>query len=252
MQSLEIFSTPWILASCAVLFAAFVRGLSGFGFALILAPLLLLLLNPVAVVVTNLFLGFFSHIGIVLWSLKRIELKRIYPMLASSLLGIPLGVCIINVAAPSLLKIVIGAVIIAFAIPMATGFRRTINNERLGSGIAGFLSGILASSTSLGGPPIVLFMHNQGWSKQAIHPSLAAYFMLLTTFALIALYVSNQVHVETIATAASLLPAMLIGVIVGVRTFDRTDSRLFQRLSIAIVIGAGILGILSGTGILSR
>ncbi len=252
MQSLEIFSTPWILASCAVLFAAFVRGLSGFGFALILAPLLLLLLNPVAVVVTNLFLGFFSHIGIVLWSLKRIELKRIYPMLASSLPGIPLGVCIINVAAPSLLKIVIGAVIIAFAIPMAIGFRRTINNERLGSGIAGFLSGILASSTSLGGPPIVLFMHNQGWSKQAIHPSLAAYFMLLTTFALIALYVSNQVHVETIATAASLLPAMLIGVIVGVRTFDRTDSRLFQRLSIAIVIGAGILGILSGTGILSR
>jgi uncharacterized membrane protein YfcA len=95
-------------------------------------------------------------------------------------------------------------------------------------------------------------MHNQGWSRQAIHPGLAAYFMLLTTFALIALYVSNQVHVETIATAASLLPAMLIGVIVGVRTFDRTDSRLFQRLSIAIVIGAGILGILSGVGILSR
>ncbi len=76
--------------------------------------------------------------------------------------------------------------------------------------------------------------------------------MLLTTFSLIALYVSNQVHVETIVTAASLLPAMLIGVIVGVRTFDRTDSRLFQRLSMAIVIGAGILGILSGTGILSR
>ena len=252
MQSLEIFSTPWILASCAVLFAAFVRGLSGFGFALILAPLLLLLLNPVAVVITILFLGFFSHIGVVLWSLKRIELKRIYPMLASSLLGIPLGVWIISVIAPSLLKIVIGAVIITFAIPMAIGFRKTISHERLGGGIAGFLSGMLATSTGLGGPPLVLFMHNQGWPKQAIHPSLAAYLLFLTTFSLMALYVSNQVHVETVVTAASLLPTMFIGVIVGVRTFDRTDSRLFQRLSIAIVIGAGILGILSGVGILSR
>ena len=33
MQSLEIFSPIWIFTLCAVLFAAFLRGLAGFGFA---------------------------------------------------------------------------------------------------------------------------------------------------------------------------------------------------------------------------
>lgn len=116
MQSLEIFSTPWTLAFCAVIIAAFVRGLSGFGFALILAPLLLMILDPVTVVVTNLFLGVLSHVFVVLWSVKLIDLRRILPMLVSSLLGIPIGAWIISITAQSILKIVIGVIIIIFAI----------------------------------------------------------------------------------------------------------------------------------------
>ena len=36
MHSLDVFSVSWVLASCAVLFAAFIRGVAGFGLALIL------------------------------------------------------------------------------------------------------------------------------------------------------------------------------------------------------------------------
>jgi uncharacterized membrane protein YfcA len=209
-----------------------------------------MLLDPVNVVVTTLFLGFFSHLGIVLWSRKSVELRRISPLLLGSLLGIPLGAWIITITPQPVLKILIGAVIIAFAVPAALGIHRTVHHERLGGGLAGFLSGILASSTSLGGPPVVLFMHGQRWPKQTIHPSLATYFLWITAFSLIALGVSRQVHAGAIVTAASLLPAMLIGIIAGMRTFYKTDSRLFRQLTIAVVIGAGALAILSGAGIL--
>jgi len=250
VHSLEIFSTPWIFALCAVLFAAFVRGLAGFGFALILAPLLLLILDPIVVVIINLFLGLLSHIVVVLWSLREVNLRRISLMIASSLLGIPLGAWIISVIAPHIMKIVIGAVIICFAIPISVSFRKSFTSGKLTSGLAGFLSGILASSTSLGGPPVVLVMHSQNWTKRKILASLAAYFTFLNLFSLLALSISGQMHVEILVTAASLVPAMLIGVRLGMMVFYRTDSRLFRFLSMFIVICAGILAVISGLGIL--
>ena len=249
MQSLEIFSPIWILALFAVLFAAFIRGLAGFGFALILAPILLLILNPVAVVVINLSLSLLSNIVVVIHSFARIDFKRVLPMALSSLLGIPLGVWIISVVASSILKIVIGAVIICFAVLVASGFRKTFAGERLSSSIAGFFSGLLSSSTSLGGPPVVLLMHSQEWPKEIIHPSLAGYFLFLGCCSLGALSLSGQVHTETVVTAASLAPALVVGTGLGTVAFHRVNTRFFRALSVAIIICTGLLGVISGLGL---
>lgn len=249
MHSLEIFSTTWVLALCAVFFAAFVRGLAGFGFALVLAPILLLILSPATVVVINLFLSMLSHILVVLHSFVRMDFKRVLPMALSSLLGIPLGVWIISVVAPSIMKIFIGAVIICFAALVAFGFRKTFAGERLSSCIAGFFSGILSSSTSLGGPPVVLFMHSQEWPKEIIHPSLAGYFIFLGFCSLVALSLSGQVNAETIITAASLAPTLLIGTGLGMIVFKRVNAHLFRIISVAIIICAGLLSVISGVGL---
>lgn len=251
MQSLEIFSTSWIFVCCTVLFASFIRGLTGFGLALILAPILLLILNPVSVVVINVFLALLSNVLVLLRSSARINFRRVIPMALSSLLGIPLGVWIIIVIAPTILKIFVGAIIIGFAVPTAIGSHKTFVREREASCIAGFFSGIFSSSTSLGGPPIVIFMHNQNWPKEIIHPSLAAYFMFLGCCSLGALSLAGQVNAEMITTAASLAPATLVGIILGMIMFRRVNARFFRGLSVSIIICAGLISIVSGLGIFS-
>lgn len=251
MLSLEIFSPTWILILGAVLLAAFIRGLAGFGFALVLASVLLLILNPVAVVVINLLLTLLSNIVVIVHSHARIDYKRVLPIALSSLLGIPLGVWIISVVATSTLKIFIGTIIISFALLVASGFRITFTGERLSSGLAGFFSGILSTSTGLGGPPVVLLMQSQHWPKEIIHPSLAGYFMFLGLFSLGALALSGKVYAETIITAASLAPALLAGTGLGMIVFQRVNARFFRAFSLAIVICAGLLGVISGLGLLS-
>ncbi len=248
MHSLDIFSVSWVLALCAVFFAAFVRGMAGFGFALILAPILILILNPASVVVVTLLLGLLSNILVLSFSLKKVNLKKILPMVTSSLLGIPLGAWIITVAAPSTLKILIGGVTVSFAVPLAIGFSKAFTREKLACGISGFLSGVLSSSTSLAGPPVVIFMHNQNWQKDIIHPSLAAYFLFTCSFSLVALSALGLIDAQLIVSAASLAPALLIGLGLGIIAFRRIHARYFRWLSMAIVICAGILGILSGLG----
>ncbi len=249
MQSLAIFGTTWILILLLVLFAAFIRGLAGFGFALVLAPVLLLVLSPAAVVVINLFLALLSNIVVIVHSFAHIDFRRILPMMLSSLLGIPLGVWIISAVSPSILKIFVGALIICFAVLVASGFRITLAGERLSAGAAGFFSGVLASSTSLGGPPVVLLMQSQRWRKEVIHPSLAGYFLFLGAASLTALAVSGQVTGEMVLTVASLAPALLAGTGLGVFVFQRVNARFFRLLSIIIIICAGLLGIVSGLGV---
>jgi len=249
MHSLDVFSVSWVLASCAVLFAAFVRGVAGFGFALVLAPILLLILSPKSVVVVNLLLGLLSNILVLRYGFRNVYLKRIIPIAASSLLGIPLGIWIITVIVPSSLKVLIGGVTVFFAIPLALGFTKAFTRERLACSVSGFLSGILLTSTSLGGPPVVLFMHNQNWSKEAIHSSLAAYFLFACSCSLIALSAAGLIDAQIIMSAATLVPALLIGIGLGMVTFRRINPRFFRGFTIAIVICTGILGILSGLGV---
>lgn len=248
---MDIFSISWALTLCAVFFAAFIRGVTGFGLALILAPILLLILTPANVVVVNLFLGLISNILVLFYSFKKVDLKKILPMLIGSSLGIPLGAWIIILIAPATLKILIGGVTVSCAVLLALDFSRTLHREKLGSSVAGFLSGVLSSSTSLGGPPVILFMHNQNWQKDVIHSSLAVYFLFACFWSLIALYMSGLVDTQIIVEAASLTPALLSGVGLGIMFFRRINARYFRHLSIVIVLCAGILGILSGLGILS-
>ena len=250
MVDLDIFSASWFLAFGAVFFAATVRGTTGFGFALVLAPILLLLLEAKSVVVIDLLLGALGNIVVVVTSLRNIRWRWIRPMLAGVVLGIPLGVFTISAISSSALKVMIGAVVLVFAIPLALGFTRAFRHEKPVAGLAGFTGGFLASSTSLGGPPIVLFMHNQGWHKEAIHPSLAACFLLMTSGSLVGLLISGLVSRPTVLTAASLAPALLIGTGVGMVAFRRINERLFRTLSVVIILGAGIAAVLSGLGVI--
>ena len=249
MHALDIFSLQWFLALAAVLIAALVRGTAGFGLALVLAPILLFVLEPKSVVVVCLILGVLSHIMVLGSAYRRLELRRILSMTAGSLIGIPLGVLVITVISPSALKVLIGAVIVFFAVPLAIGFTRTFQREKRIAVVAGFLSGVLNGSTSLGGPPVVLFMHNQQWPKELIHPSLAAYFLVVSLFTLLGLSIAGLVDIPLVVTAVSLAPAMLVGVGIGMLAFRKINERFFRMLSIAIVFCSGILAILSGLGI---
>ncbi len=250
MVELDIFSATWYLVFGAVFFAAVVRGTTGFGFALVLAPILLLLLEAKSVVVIDLLLGLLASIVVVVTSLRNIRWRWITPMLAGVVLGIPLGVLTIIAISPSALKVMIGVVVLVFAIPLALGFTRAFRREKPVAGLAGFASGFLAGSTSLGGPPLVLFMHNQDWDKEAIHPSLAACFVLMASGSIVGLLIAGLVSASSVLTAASLAPALLIGTVVGMVAFRRINERVFRMLSVVIILGAGVVAVLSGVGVI--
>lgn len=250
MQGIDLFSATWYLTIAITLFAAFIRGISGFGFALVFAPIMLLIMEPKSVVVVNLFLGLSSNIVVLVSGFKNLHFRRLIPLIIGCLAGIPLGLLIISVVSQSTLKILIGSVTVVFAILFFLKLTPRFKNEKPASTVAGFLSGVLTSSTSLGGPPVVLFMHTQDWQKDTIHPALSAYFMFSTISSLIGLAITGVINTKILLTTASLVPALIIGVLIGVQAFKRVNERIFRLISIFVIVGTGIVAVLSGLGII--
>lgn len=249
MNSLELFSLPWFLALAAVMFACFLRGVTGFGQNLVLAPILVLLIEPRAVVVTNLILAITSSLLLLPYVKRHFKPGKVLPLAAGALAGIPLGTLCIKVIDASALKVLIGGLTVAFAIPIALGTTLTFRRQRLASIIAGLVSGAVNASTSLGGPPLVLFMYSQKWAKELSYASLAIALLGISGLSLVALALSGLVDSGTTLGALSLLPALAIGLFIGTRVFSRMNVRAFRLLGIGVVIVSGIVGVLSGMGI---
>ena len=76
-------------------FAATVAGITGFGYGLVSVPLLMLALPPkvvVPAVTTHIFL---VSLLILLEVIKKVDLRRIWPLMVTGLMGLPLGVFVL-------------------------------------------------------------------------------------------------------------------------------------------------------------
>jgi hypothetical protein len=250
MYELYFLSYSWFLAVGALLFAAFIRGVTGFGLSLIFTPIMILIMDPKAAIPVNLLLAQLSNIVVLASCFRKVNIKRLLPMFAGSLMGVLVGVFIIIIISAAILKILIGCMTILFSILLVFKLTPRFTNERLASCVAGFLCGMLTTSVGFGGPPVMLFMHTQKWPKEEIYPSLSAFFLISTGASLIGLSLSGLVTTHILLTSASLVPGLVIGVFLGMLAFKKVNDSFFRILSVMVIIGAGVLAVLSGLGIM--
>ena len=250
MLGLDFLSYSWFLAIGALLFAAFIRGATGFGLSLIFTPFMILIMDTKAAIPVILLLSQLSNIVVLASCFRKVNIKRLLPMFAGSLLGVPVGVFIIIIISAASLKILIGGMTILFSILLVLKLTPRFTNERLASGIAGFLCGMLTTSVGIGAPPVMLFMHTQKWPKEEIYPSLSAFFLISTGAALIGLSLSGLVTPHILLTSASLVPGLVIGMFLGMLVFKHVNESYFRILSVLVIMGAGVLAVLSGLGII--
>jgi hypothetical protein len=251
MNGLDFLSHSWLLAIGALLFAAFIRGATGFGLALVLTPFMILIMDPKAAIPVILLLAQLSNVLVLASCFRKVKIQRLLPMFAGSLLGVPVGVFIIIIISAAILKIAIGGMTILFSILLVFKLTPRFSNERVASCIAGFLCGMLTTSAGLGGPPVILFMHTQKWPKEEIYPSLSAFFLISTGASLIGLSLSGLLTYHILLTSASLVPGLVTGVFLGMLAFKYVNESYFRILSVLVVILAGALAVLSGLGIMN-
>ena len=132
------------------------RGFSGFGSALVMAPLFALVLGPVPAVLLTLSLDLVATLTLASGALRLTPWPTVAPIALAGFATIPLGGYLLVVVDAEVMRRVIAIMLVVAALIMLSGWRYR-GRRGTGPGIAvGRLSGLINGATGMGGPRAVL------------------------------------------------------------------------------------------------
>lgn len=231
------------LGVAAALVAGFVRGLAGFGLAILLVPVFALAVTPAEAVVTGNCLGFLISATTLRGQIAATE-RSAWVIAGVAVLSIPLGVFALAAVTPPVARLLIALVAIAAFVAMLLPPRphdRPARGETVATGIA---SGVLTGFAGMPGPPVVPFYLRRPIAPAIARASMMSVFLVTQgAGALTALALGVATWREA-AMALGLYPAVYAGNWLGGRAFGRIDPRAWRW------IAGSVLGLAAGGAVL--
>ncbi|HDP36045.1 MAG TPA: sulfite exporter TauE/SafE family protein [Candidatus Hydrogenedentes bacterium] len=170
-------------------FAAFTAGLAqsclGFGMALIMAPCIMLIIEPRAVVPTVLLMSITNTFLIALKSHPHIKWRLLLPLSAGGLVGFSFGLRALLMLDSDNARLVIGMLVLIFTAVLWSGWRWPLPETPWMLTPVGMLSGFTGGATSISGPPVVLFLANQNTPRDTFRANLVCYFFIINCYGII-------------------------------------------------------------------
>lgn len=226
----------------AVVLAASAQSLAGFGFALVAVPLMSVAIGPTPAVVTANALGVVLNVAILGEARADIRWRTALLLLAGALFGMPVGLAVLELADPTVLQVIIAVTVLVLTAVLASGLRLPGAGWPLEAG-AGFASGVLSTSTSAGGPPLVLGLQARGFPPADFRATLAAVFMSTGVLSFTLLVAAgNWSRTSALALVAG-LPSLAVGWVAGRAAFRRADPARFRRVVLVLLVLSGLVAL---------
>lgn len=232
-----------ILGLIIIFVAAIVQGTTGFGFALTSMPLLTVLISLHTVVPIMVVFGLFANILILVKMWSYVNFKKIWVLIVSSIIAAPIGTYVLLIIEQNILKLIVGFFIVLFALALWKGYSVKIKKEKLALIPVGFSSGLLNGSLSLMGPPVVLFLTNQGEDKTTFRANITAYALILNLITITSFSLGGLIDKEVITYIISFSPALILGTFIGIKIGNNVKQALFKKFTLLLIIVSGLSAI---------
>ncbi|QUL37146.1 TSUP family transporter [Erythrobacter sp. JK5] len=243
MESLAAFAVPQIaVAVLAALGASFVRGLTGFGMAILLVPVLALALSPVEAVM----LGNFLSLMIGALEIRRLirEAERTaWAISGIVVLTTPVGLLALAATSADLARLVIALIAFSAFLAILLPRRAAEVPGRIATGAVGMISGLMTGYAGMPGPPVVPYYAGRALPRATIKASMLLIFTIAAGVALLAGGLMGLVRVELAILALALLPVILIGNRLGTIVSGRIGDPVW-RSCVGLVLAGAALGAL--------
>jgi uncharacterized protein len=237
-------SGAFALVAAVVAFAAVVQLATGFGFALVCVPLLILFIDPHLAVLVALQIGTIGALYQAVEGRRHMNRGVVVRLIAAALVGLPVGGWVYVRSSPETLKILIGVVILLAVALLARGltFKRSSPSVDL---LAGLLTGFLTTSTGTSGPPIVTMLHARNVQPQVFRATTSIVFCVLDAVSVVAFAVTGHLPVSVFLATVCALPGLGVGAWVGIRARTLLSPRAFRVVVLMLLTWSGIAAILT-------
>jgi uncharacterized membrane protein YfcA len=240
-----VFDLDLLLAAAAMLLGGIVQGYSGFGAALLIMPLLSLLFTPVeAVAMAGIACAFgVTHLS---WVVReQADWPELLPVLAGSLVAIPIGAYFLISVDPDVIRRVIGGCVLAATLLIMTGWvyrgsRGAVAGAAIGA-LSGGVSGIAASGVSVAAAYFMAAATTAPVQRANIVTVAAAHVVLTTA----ALAIGGAMTTATVARGLLLIAPFMLGTWSGSRLFAIAPHAIYRRAAIALLIAASVVALVA-------
>ncbi len=237
MDALIGFNTAQIAAALTAAFAAaYVRGLAGFGMAILLVPVLALAMTPLeAVLVTN---GVSVLIGLSdMRSILREAESSAWRIIAGVAVATAPGLWLLSLTPPGVARLLIALVALSAFVAVLLPRRSAALPGHLHTGATGLATGLLTGFAGMPGPPVVPYYVGRDIPRAVAKASMLLVFTASSSVGLISGAALGVLKIEYLLLAVLLFPAVLLGNWLGARKFGQVEDRSW-RVFVALVLGA--------------
>lgn len=222
-----------------IIVASVLQGITGFGSALIAAPLLLLVLDKTTSVISLSFVSIALNAFLFIAIKYPLDKKTLYRIILPSLLGLPFGIFVLRHLDISILRILAGLLSIVFAV-LLFGKSFQIKRTRLVRMLSGFFSGVLHTSIGVSGPPVVLLLARENTEKNEMRRTLALLFFIMSVASIILFFFTKDLTQKAINFGIYGIPAAFLGAYIGNLISKKVSQKQFI-LSVFILISITII-----------
>ncbi|MGO8996959.1 MAG: sulfite exporter TauE/SafE family protein [Polyangiaceae bacterium] len=228
-------TTGDIIVAAAAFLAAMITGALGYGFSSITVPVALLFVPSKTLAPALVLLELATNLlGLI--ALRRevpAVVRRMLPILVGLLPGVALGSWALLSVSGSALKIATYAVLLPLVMAQTAGLRWPLRREAAVAVPTGLAIGTLYSATTISGPPLALFLNNQGLPPTEFRAAIYLVRVAESVATTIAYLVFGLFTAPASALATKLLPSLVLGLPLGVLLLRRVSPEAFRRISMA-------------------
>lgn len=228
-----------IYASMLVVFiASILQAATGFGFAIMAVPFLLLLFEPHDAIQLNIILSILISFFMIFKIHDKVNKKTLKRLVMGSLIGTLPGLLIFIFLDVRPLKILVSILILISTCLLAAkiNFQQSISKELL----VGASSGFLTTSIGIPGPPLMIYYSGTEIDKETLRSTTVAYFLFVGIISLILQL--SMYHSSKIVWQSSLLsiPFMILGIFLGQKIFVNLNQYLLKKIILLLLLLTGI------------
>jgi len=231
------------IAMGAALVAGLLRGFAGFGSAMLMAPLFAILFGSAEMIATIVAMEIAISFHLFPAARRHCDWTVVAPMTIAACLAMPLGLWLLVSLDRVMLTKLVSAIVAGFALVMLAGWRWRGLRGWLPSAVVGTISGAMMATTSVGGPPVLLYIMSSEDAPATVRANAITYYFATQILLLAIMFAGGVAGTAALLRAAILFPFMLAGSWIGVRCFYGASELFYRRVALGLLLAVGIFGL---------
>ncbi|MBB5693130.1 sulfite exporter TauE/SafE family protein [Muricoccus pecuniae] len=239
-----VLNAPFLIAVLATGIAGLMRGYSGFGTAVLLAPVFSTLWGPKAGVPVVLLMELLVSAQLLPRAIGEADRRMVLPIGLAAVLAMPLGSLVLLAADGTVLRRAIGALVLGFGLVLLSPWRYH-GARPLGLNlVVGAVSGLLKGSTGMSGPPVILYFLSGPEEARRHRANFILFFGVIGVASIVPPLLTGLIDAPALLRSAALLPVLLLCVRAGSRLFHHIPPAWYRRFAFGALVAAGGIALL--------